>query len=506
VLKHPATEEEHVKSDEEIMEILEAFDLTRSFRDAAELAGCSPNTVAVWVAKRELGELSSVPARRDQLIDPYLEKIEEWVDQSKGKVRADVAHDKLVALGYPGSERTTRRAVAKAKKTWAAGRRRLFRPWVPEPGMWFQFDWGDGPLIGETRTWLFCAWLAWSRFRVVIPVTDKTLPSLIACIDQALRHFGGVPTYALTDNERTVTTDHVARIPMRHPLLVDLGHHYGLSIATCVVRDPQSKGGSEATVRVAEADLVPTDANLLGAYGSFAELDEACAAFCDEVNGRIHRVTRRIPAEMAAEEQVTLHRLPARPFTACFGVTRTVGANVPVISFEATNYSVPHQHRSEVVWVRSHGDEVVITAVDDAGPVEVARHGRGAPGSPRYLDEHFGPAPEGPLHRTPRAASVPEAAFLAIGEGAALWLTEAGAAGVLRPRPKMANAVSLAALFGLTAVDHALAEAAVLGRFADGDLASIVAYQAAGGPGDAHSAGEGHSFQPGTGSWDGFGQ
>jgi hypothetical protein len=33
-----------VKSAEEIMEILEGFDLTASYRDAAELAGCSPNT------------------------------------------------------------------------------------------------------------------------------------------------------------------------------------------------------------------------------------------------------------------------------------------------------------------------------------------------------------------------------------------------------------------------------------------------------------------------------
>jgi len=30
-----------VKSDEEIMEILEAFNLTGSYRDTAELAGCS---------------------------------------------------------------------------------------------------------------------------------------------------------------------------------------------------------------------------------------------------------------------------------------------------------------------------------------------------------------------------------------------------------------------------------------------------------------------------------
>jgi hypothetical protein len=34
-----------LNSYEEIMEILEAFDLTRSLRDAAELAGCSHHTV-----------------------------------------------------------------------------------------------------------------------------------------------------------------------------------------------------------------------------------------------------------------------------------------------------------------------------------------------------------------------------------------------------------------------------------------------------------------------------
>jgi len=33
-----------MKSREEIMEILEAFDLTHSFRDAAELVGCSHHT------------------------------------------------------------------------------------------------------------------------------------------------------------------------------------------------------------------------------------------------------------------------------------------------------------------------------------------------------------------------------------------------------------------------------------------------------------------------------
>jgi hypothetical protein len=78
-----------------------------------------------------------------------------------------------VALGYQGSERTTRRAVAAAKWAWRAGRRRVYRPWVPEPGMWLQWDYGAGPMVGGRATLLFCAWLAWSRFRVVLPIFDK---------------------------------------------------------------------------------------------------------------------------------------------------------------------------------------------------------------------------------------------------------------------------------------------------------------------------------------------
>ncbi len=88
--------------------------------------------------------------------------------------------------------------------------------------------------------------------------------------------------------------------------------------------DPQSKGGSEATVRIAKADLVPTDHNLRAGYASFAELEQACDEFCDRVNAREHRITRRPPAVMLAEERARLHQLPAVPHTICFGQTRRV--------------------------------------------------------------------------------------------------------------------------------------------------------------------------------------
>ena len=183
----------------DVVEILEAFDLTGSLREAARLTGCSPMTVARHVRLRERGQVAPDPVRRDQILDPYLAKLEEWVERSHGRVRADVAHEKLLALGFDGSERTTRRAVADIKRAYAAGHRRVFRPWIPEPGMWFQFDWGKGPVIDGRDTLLWCAWLAWSRYRVIIPTWDRTLPTVIACLDETLRRFGGAPTYALTD-------------------------------------------------------------------------------------------------------------------------------------------------------------------------------------------------------------------------------------------------------------------------------------------------------------------
>jgi len=117
-----------VKSAEEIMNMLEAFDLTGSLRDAGELAGVSHHTVARYVAAREAGGLSDRPAARPQLIDEHLAKLEEWIERSRGKLRADKAHEKLLLLGYAGSERTTRRAVAAVKRNYRLGRVRVHRP------------------------------------------------------------------------------------------------------------------------------------------------------------------------------------------------------------------------------------------------------------------------------------------------------------------------------------------------------------------------------------------
>ncbi len=492
------------KSSREIMEILEAYDATECAWSAAKLARVDAKTIARYVQVRDAGGDPFAPVRRVRLIDPFMENVEQMVDLSECQVRADVVHDKLVAMGFAGDERSTRRAVAELKELWRDGHRRKYRPWVPEIGLWLQFDWGEGPRINGRRTNLFCAWLAWSRFRVILPTWDRTMGTLVSCLDATLRQVGGAPTYLLTDNEKTVTIEHVAGVAVRHPEMVAVGRHYGCVLHTCVPYDPQSKGGAESTVKVAKRDLVPTSANLLGQYDGFADLAQACAAVTAELNGRVHRETGRAPIDMLAEERARLHVLPVQAHTAALGEPRAVGDD-QTIRWGSVRYSTPDGYQGKEVWCRVVGEELVIVARTPLGLSEIWRHQLSTPGNPRILDEHYPghPAGNGPRAPRPKPRTAGEVAFLDLGPGAERWLIEAAAVGAQRVRSKMAHAVELAAVVGVVQIDAALMLAAIAGRFDDGALVSISDHLAGGRPQlELVRADEEHSAQPGTSAWE----
>jgi hypothetical protein len=345
------------------MEILEAYDLTKCYRTAGELIGVDPHTVARLVAARAVGAPFDTPTPRPHLSSAFADNIDEWVNKSSGKIRADVIHKRLVAMGYTGSERTTRRVVAHAKATWRRKNHRIYKPWITEPGGWLQYDFGDGPVLDGEQTVLFCAWLAWSRFRVIIPLSDKTWPSVVSAIDQSFRIIGGVPTCVLTDNEKTVTDCHIAGIAVRREAAVDLSRYYGTTIVTCVPYDPESKGGSERTVAIAKADLVPTDYNLLGDYKDFDSLAASAKEVADSFNHREHSVTRQIPAVALEKERPFLHTIPDAPYTVAFGESRSVGWT-STISFRGARYSVPDALAGGEVWVRATAGKVVAPLVN----------------------------------------------------------------------------------------------------------------------------------------------
>src|SRR5258707_7283023 len=107
--------ETYLKSDGELMEILNAYDLTGSYRAAAELCGCSHHTVKKAVEERDAGLPPAT--RRARMIDDWRDLLETWVSDSKGKIRGDQDHDKLVALGYTGTYRTPPPPSPESKRT-----------------------------------------------------------------------------------------------------------------------------------------------------------------------------------------------------------------------------------------------------------------------------------------------------------------------------------------------------------------------------------------------------
>lgn len=128
------------------MEVLEAFDLTKSYRAAGQLVGVDHHTVARAVTARALGQSEVGQTSPPTVAEPFCDKIAEWIERSGGRVRADVVHDKLVAMGYTGPPRTTRRVVSALKQDHRVGNHRIYKPWITEPGMWLQYDFGAGPV------------------------------------------------------------------------------------------------------------------------------------------------------------------------------------------------------------------------------------------------------------------------------------------------------------------------------------------------------------------------
>ena len=284
------------------MEILEAFDLTGSFRAAASWPAVhiTPSSTTSRCATRVACSVGGAQ-QRPKLIDPHLPKVEEWVERSNGKIRADVVADKLAAVGFAGSERTVRRAVA-VKANYRAGGGGCIGRGSRSRGCG-RSGTGDRPTRRRSTDEPVLRLAGVVPVRVIIADVGPHAADVDRLSGSGDACFRRCPTYWLTDNERTVTIDHVARVAVRHPLIVEVGHHYGVTITTCVPADPESKGGSEATVRIAKADLVPTEANLLDDYQS-GELVAACEAFMEQVNARAASGHRRPPVEMLVEEQL----------------------------------------------------------------------------------------------------------------------------------------------------------------------------------------------------------
>ncbi|MGH8918142.1 MAG: hypothetical protein ACRD0H_07365, partial [Actinomycetes bacterium] len=149
--------------------------------------------------------------------------IAERVEKTQGKITAKRLLPTARAAGYTGSARNLRRAVADAKAKWRIDHHRGRRPGVWTPGDMLVFDWGE---IGSL--FVFCAVLAWSRFRFVCFADNLGAEATLSALAQCMETIDGVPKTLLTDRmgclkATTVaglvvpTPDYVRFVTLRHP-------------------------------------------------------------------------------------------------------------------------------------------------------------------------------------------------------------------------------------------------------------------------------------------------
>jgi transposase len=444
------------------MDIIAAYRVAGTFRGAAQIAGTTHKTVKRVIARHAAGRAAPERAPRGHNYDGVAAVVAERVEKTQGRISAKRLLPAVRAAGYAGSDRNFRRLVAAAKQAWRREHHRGRRPAVWSPGEHLVIDWGS--LAGLH---VFCAVLAWSRFRFVRFARDERAETTLAMLAGCFEVMGGVPGKVLADRMGCLKGGVVANVVVPTAGYVRFAAHYGFRPDFCEAADPESKGIVENLVGYAKADLMVPQAPFAG----LAAANAAAAAWCAEVNGVTHSEICAVPAERLVTERELLAPLPSLRASIGKMVTRKVD-RLSCVRFGSARYSVPVRLIGSQVQLRT--DDGRLLAVVAATGEVVAEHVLVAPGEASVRDEHYGgprPAPR----RAVRPKTAAEKAFCALGPVAEAFLTGAAASGSTRLASDLAELNTLRAAHGDEQFLAALDRAAAFCRWRPADVRSILA-------------------------------
>ena len=181
-----------------------------------------------------------------------------WLRRRSRKTSGRISAKRLLpaarAAGYVGSPRNFRRVVAEAKQAWRQGQVRGSSAGGVDAG-------GDaGHRLGRRESaggvHVFCAVLAWSRFRFVRFADDEKASTTLAMLAECFEVLGGVPRVVLADRMGCLKGGVVANVVVPTPDYVRFASHYRFRPDYCQAADPESKGIVENLVGYAKADLM----------------------------------------------------------------------------------------------------------------------------------------------------------------------------------------------------------------------------------------------------------
>lgn len=333
-----------------------------------------------------------VPDNRPLGATPLTTKVslcEKWRKEitagwEQGLTAKRIHQDLVQEHGFVGRYQSVKRFVRKL----AASASVPFRRMEFAPAEQVQVDFGTGAWIvdekgGRRRPHLFRAVLSHSRKGYSEATYDQKTETFLRCLENAYRHFGGVPSTTTPDNLKAAVLHPDWYDPKLNPKLAAFAAHYGTVILPTKPKMPRHKGRVERGVDFAQEALKGRTFGSLAAENTFlAEWEKKVA------DTRLHGTTRRQVGEhFLAVEKPALQPLPANIFPSFTEGRRRVHLDGHV-EFDKAYYSVPPEYTGREVWVRG---ESRLIRVYTAQLEPIAVHARAEPGRASTTEAHIHP-------------------------------------------------------------------------------------------------------------------
>ncbi len=404
--------------------------------------GINRKSVQKIAVRRSVALTPAPPAPRTTGVTPFRARLQALLTEDPARPAVTICQG-LRQEGYRGGISALRAAVATLRPTAAPA---AFGPLTFGRAEAAQVDWGEfGDVFGIGRhAHAFVLGLCDSRLLPVTFTFSQTLESFLRCHEQAVAVVGGCPKAVWDDNLATAVAARRGKLVRVHPrFLADAGHHRFRPVA-CNVGKGNEKGRVEAAIKYLRAHVWPGRT-----FRDLADLNAQAQAWRDGIaNQREHRVPRKLPALLVAEERPAL--LPLGEPDDTDEVRRVVVPPNSRVAFDGNRSSVPWRLVGKPLTLRADAETVPLWY----GTHRVARHARGW----RRGVESITPAhADGLLATKPGAqAHWQVAAVQALGPAAPQYL-DCIRAGTRSLRAELEHLLLLTTLYGPVPVEAALA-------------------------------------------------
>lgn len=269
----------------------------KSVRAIARELGIARNTVRRYMR----GKPEALPRpKRGSMLDPYTVQIHRWM-QEDHLYNCEAMLERLREQGYTGCA-TILRDYVRPLRPRNVGHQPVMR-YETKPGEQMQYDWGEVHYEHkgqERKLYGFTAILGYSRMRFVTFVKRCDTPTMIRCMMEAFEYFDGLPKAALTDRMKSVFLAMEDDGPKWNPVFADFMAAVGVAPRVCKPYKPQTKGKVERSVGLIKDSFWPGVH-----FTDIDDLNEQATRWCDRLNQKVHRTTRRVPMDLWVEENLS---------------------------------------------------------------------------------------------------------------------------------------------------------------------------------------------------------